>query len=48
MYQQRDQPETTELVGLWEPSIVTVDDVAIEFVPRADDAYVVLNEIIHS
>ena len=46
MYQQRDEPETTELVGLWEPSIVTVDGVAIEFVPRRDDAYVVLDEMI--
>ena len=46
MYQQRDQPETTGLVGLWGPSIVTVDGVAIEFVPKRDDAYVVLDEMI--
>jgi hypothetical protein len=45
MYQQREAPETTEPVGLWEPEIKRADDTVVEFVPSEADEYVVLDEI---
>lgn len=46
MYTQREELETTEPVGLWEPTIKRADDTDIEFVPSEGDAYVALDEII--
>jgi hypothetical protein len=46
VYQQRAEPRTTDLVGLWEPEILRTDEKVIEFAPEPEDMYVVLDELI--
>ena len=46
MYQQRAEPRTTDLVGLWEPEVLRADETVIDFVPELGDTYVVLDELI--
>ena len=46
MYQQREEPQTTDLVGLWKPQVLRADEKVIEFAPEPGDVYVVLDELI--
>jgi hypothetical protein len=46
VYQQREEPHTTDIVDLWRPELTQADETAIEFAPVAEDSYVVLDELI--
>jgi hypothetical protein len=47
MYQQREEvPEDLEIVGLWQPAILTQEGEPIQFDPEPSDGYGVVDEMI--
>jgi hypothetical protein len=46
MYQQREEPETLDVEGLWRPTVPLVDGDTVEIDTEASDWYVVTDELI--